>query len=129
MTVKQIAELTGKSIHTIIRNIKKQFPGKQIENGIPIELTEFEAFMVLKSFHPGYELEPPSQNAKLPSHPAKLPNGSQLRELRLLTESGFISPAHLRLLLGLFPGSLGDEVRKRRQLKIEDGSQGRLFPA
>ena len=109
MTIKQIAEITGKSIHTIHRAVKKRFPNKDVLSGSPIDLSEMESYLILKGLHPGYDLLPPSQNEKVPSQNAKLPNGSQLREMRLMVKERILSTDHVRSLLGLVPSQSSDK--------------------
>ena len=71
MTIKQITEITSKSEDTVLRRIKKILPSKEVLTGVPIDLTEFESYRVLKSFHSGFDLRPP-QNAERPPQNAEL---------------------------------------------------------
>ena len=56
MTVNQIVEITGKNETTIIRRIKKIFPMKDIQHGVLIDLPEYEAYRVLKSYQSDFQV-------------------------------------------------------------------------
>ena len=74
MTVKQIAEITGKNETTILRRIKKIFPAKNVLNGVLINLTEFETYRVLRFYQADFRLEVPMQSAEVPMQSAEVPS-------------------------------------------------------
>lgn len=104
MTVVQLMEITGKSRNTVLRRIKERLPGKDILNGSAVDLNEMETYLVLKSFQPGFEIREPFQDGKEPFQSGKaapIPNGAQLRELRLMVERHILSAAQIQSLMGI----------------------------
>jgi len=150
MTVRQIAEITGKSADTILRKVKKLFPSKEIRQGVPIDLSEFESYLILKEFSANFRLLPNyaelhTQNAELLIQNETVQFQSErlveaasklIQQLRLAKKIEYIPPVMERILgikiekdkydrLGEW---IANQKREKDRLKIEqEKEQGKLF--
>jgi hypothetical protein len=108
MTVRQITEITGKSEDTIIRSVRKLCPHIEIKHGIPLDLSEADAFKVLRSHESAFQLEVPQNAGEVPQNAGvkKLGlSGALVRSIESMygkTEGG----KRVDFLLG-FPGVSG----------------------
>ncbi len=104
MTVRQIAEMTGKGERTILRKIHELLPSVKIENGIPVDLSEMETYRVIKALESSFHVEEPRQDDKVPRQSVKV-SGALVRAM----DSVYGKPGaavRIDFLIG-FPGASG----------------------
>jgi len=108
MKIREVAQIVRKSEDTVLRAVRRLFPEVETSPGVPVVLNEFQAYMVLKAFESPHHVNPP-QSAGRPPHPAELPSGAQIRELRSAVERALITREQFQALLGLRPVSDDDQ--------------------
>lgn len=102
MRIREIAGIVHKSEDTVLRAVRRYFPSLATAAGVPVDLDDFQAYVIAKAFESPHHVQPP-QSAGDPPHPAELPSGAQLRELRAAVERQIISREQYQALLGLQP--------------------------